>query len=519
MAITRDATCSLSVVLESAPARPLELEAFVHRVTEASRGAELARAADLERAARRGRIVAAGGAGEGGVVATAAFVFRSIEAAPAVSTPPATPAYRGVFAGSIVDEEGDILTGEELEAQLGAWLTDPRQGPDEQRELVLEIVRRVFSARSSHLDLSDMSLTSVPEVIFRFSWLKSLNLSSNSLTELPRSMGLLKGLKTLYLTENSLSTLPDEVASLRELEVLSISENKLKDVPPAVLSLISLRELYISGNKLTGLPEGLKNLIWLEKLMADNNKIVSLPVEIAALGCLVELDLSYNRLKALTPAVGSLRELRIVDLSNNRLQGLPKEVGGWVALQVFKASNNFIENLPEEMASWRELKEISVDSNELTALPEAIWGYSQLELIIRDNPFPETYMNFLATGIAPYVQSLGRNYDCDLVALSMDDSSSDVSSDDASSDSSFDDEVYEIPMPTAFDFICLLEHEADIGEKGEEYWKPLLEADPELEDFVSGAYSRLPDSDEERVVFAHKIIKHLDTRLAEVIKK
>src|SRR5689334_5969500 len=68
------------------------------------------------------------------------------------------------------------------------------ESPDAIAEVRIETALRT---RSSHLDLNDLSLTSLPESLSQLSGLQMLYLAGNQLTNLPEWLDRLTGLRTL----------------------------------------------------------------------------------------------------------------------------------------------------------------------------------------------------------------------------------------------------------------------------------------------------------------------------------
>ncbi|KAJ1475766.1 hypothetical protein T484DRAFT_1827279, partial [Baffinella frigidus] len=89
--------------------------------------------------------------------------------------------------------------------------------------------------------LSNMNLTSVPEVVMRQTGLTQLDLSGNSITELSDVIVTLTSLTELNIDDNQLKAIPEEIGLLVNLQRLSLQSNQLKFLPPSVGDLQKLR--------------------------------------------------------------------------------------------------------------------------------------------------------------------------------------------------------------------------------------------------------------------------------------
>jgi internalin A len=121
----------------------------------------------------------------------------------------------------------------------------------------IKALARIEEARRSEatvLDLSELSLTELPESIGQLTALQELSLRGNKLTELPESIGQLIALQSLYLDNNKLTELPESIGQLTALQSLYLSGNKLAELPESFGNLKGLEELYLHGNGALGLP-------------------------------------------------------------------------------------------------------------------------------------------------------------------------------------------------------------------------------------------------------------------------
>lgn len=108
----------------------------------------------------------------------------------------------------------------------------------------------VKRGRISKLNLSGLSLETLPFEIFDMDWLEELDLSNNKLKELPDELSKISNLKTLLLFRNQLQALPLNFTRLTKLQHLNVSGNQIKELPSNFGNLMNLISLNVSGNPL-----------------------------------------------------------------------------------------------------------------------------------------------------------------------------------------------------------------------------------------------------------------------------
>ena len=85
-----------------------------------------------------------------------------------------------------------------------------------------------MSTKSSHVNLNNMNLTSIPPEFFSNITLRNvrvLSLAENSMTNLPAELFSMVWITQLKLMHNKLTKIPDEVRKLKELRILWIQHN------------------------------------------------------------------------------------------------------------------------------------------------------------------------------------------------------------------------------------------------------------------------------------------------------
>lgn len=98
------------------------------------------------------------------------------------------------------------------------------------------------------LDLSNRSLTEIPESVFKDTQLVTLNISHNALAgAIPGEIRFLTALRALDMSNNMLTGVPAEIGQLRALEYLNLSHNPLTGLPYELGNLKNLKELDLRG--------------------------------------------------------------------------------------------------------------------------------------------------------------------------------------------------------------------------------------------------------------------------------
>jgi Leucine-rich repeat (LRR) protein len=146
-----------------------------------------------------------------------------------------------------------------------------------------------------------------------------LDLSNLSLSELPEEIASLDSVQYLLLGANKFSSFPVIINEMTAVETLDLSHNQLSSLPPEIGNMTSLQNLHLSANALTSLPPEIGNLIHLVSLSVDYNQLSSLPPEITQLVSLVSLYVNNNQLTDLPDDLGNLTNLCTLDISNNPL--------------------------------------------------------------------------------------------------------------------------------------------------------------------------------------------------------
>ncbi|MFM9963031.1 MAG: COR domain-containing protein [Planctomycetaceae bacterium] len=192
----------------------------------------------------------------------------------------------------------------------------------------LKRIAACLEQRGDFLDLSRLTLSTLPPEIGQLTALTWLDLFDNQLTTLPPEIGQLRALTTLVLHNSQLTTLPPEISQLTALTTLALDNNQLTVLPTGICRLTALTMLDLNGNEFTTLPPEIGQLTALTTLGLANNQLTTLPPEIGQLTALMRLDLENNRFTTLPYEIGQLTALTKLFLHDNPRLGLPVEVLG-----------------------------------------------------------------------------------------------------------------------------------------------------------------------------------------------
>src|SRR3990172_3609002 len=177
----------------------------------------------------------------------------------------------------------------ELEESLNSWAANSWAEEINRQEAKLRIESFLNDESKNTLDLSSLSLTSLPPIFNTDPFIKrltKLDISHNRLTSLPSEIGRLQALQLLQVSSNQLTSLPSEIGRLQALQLLQVSSNRLTSLPSEIGRLQALQGLGGSNNQLTSLPAEIGGLQALQGLGVSNNRLTSLPAEIGGLQAL-----------------------------------------------------------------------------------------------------------------------------------------------------------------------------------------------------------------------------------------
>ncbi|KAG8066145.1 hypothetical protein GUJ93_ZPchr0004g38232 [Zizania palustris] len=227
--------------------------------------------------------------------------------------------------------------------------------------------------KEQKLDMSGMSMDTLPHLTMSLGHITILDLSNNNLESIPESIiARLLNVVVLDVRSNQLKLLPNSIGCLSKLKVLNVSGNQLESLPATIEECRALEELHANFNELTKLPETLGfELHSLRKLCVNSNKLGNLPFSTSHMTALRVLDARLNCLRALPDGLENLVNLEALNVSQNFqfLKELPYAVGLLVSLRELDVSYNSIAALPDSMGCLTKLVKFSAVGNPLVSPP------------------------------------------------------------------------------------------------------------------------------------------------------
>ncbi|MBO0494796.1 DUF6543 domain-containing protein [Pseudomonas sp. Marseille-Q1929] len=192
------------------------------------------------------------------------------------------------------------------------------------------------------LDLSDLRLTSLPDLTMDFEGVGSLQLKNMGLTESPEAF----------------------LSRFRGLRWLDMSKNQLRELPPALGEMPNLTRLFLSNNQIRLTPDSVRTLGGLTRLRA--------------------LVLGNNPL-GISPDFTLIPDIRSLNLVNTRIANWPPGLGSQPLLDSILLDNNLLTTLPEDVIA-------PADDQLAASLP------LRCRVMLRGNPLSEVTLQ----GIADY---------------------------------------------------------------------------------------------------------------------
>lgn len=188
---------------------------------------------------------------------------------------------------------------------------------------------------SNKLKKNDMKL---PSQLFKLSALNYLEISDTTLTEVPQEMGKLVNLINLALHRNNIDKVGDFFNMLPKLKFFDMSFNKLAQLP-AQLSLGTVHTLNLSNNCLESLAD-LSGAVNLSILHIEHNEMEELPAGLDTLKHLLEVHASNNIVNVLPDNLHTYAALKLLDVSDNKLREVPASISKCQRMKTFKLEGN-----------------------------------------------------------------------------------------------------------------------------------------------------------------------------------
>ncbi|CAL5199267.1 unnamed protein product [Lathyrus oleraceus] len=256
---------------------------------------------------------------------------------------------------------------------------------EQQQRLQQPVERTTYSNNSNLIEeterleivnLSGMSLDSLPNPSLNLASICKLDLSNNNIQNIPESLtARLVNMVALDVHSNQLRTLPNSIGCLSKLKLLNASGNLIQHLPKTIENCRALEDLNLNFNKLIQLPENLGfELINLKKLSINSNKLLFFPHSISYLTSLKVLDARLNCLRSLPEDLENLINLETLNLSQNFhfLESIPYSIGLLLSLVELDISYNKIKSLPDSIGCLSKLQKLSVEGNPLVSPPPEV---------------------------------------------------------------------------------------------------------------------------------------------------
>jgi len=187
-----------------------------------------------------------------------------------------------------------------------------------------------------------------------------------------QGIGRLKNLKTLELTNYSITEIPEEIESLTSLESLNLSGNEIETVSDGLWDLNSLETLNLSNNNIDEIGDGIARLENITTVDFSYNEIEELPTALWDAETIVSLNLSNNQIEEISQDIGNLENLKTLNISSNELTELTYSIGDITGIEYINASSNYLDDIPTSYGNLTNLKTFDISDNEYTEIDKNI---------------------------------------------------------------------------------------------------------------------------------------------------
>ncbi|KAI3388868.1 hypothetical protein SNEBB_005857 [Seison nebaliae] len=228
---------------------------------------------------------------------------------------------------------------------------------------------------STFQNFSSMNLSQIPEQIFVEPMkIVKLDLSNNTLSSIPNEFMSLLNLEELNLAKNSIkvksandyTTIPESFSNLKKLKILNLSENNFSLVPPVIWKCVQLTHLNLSRNKIKVVPNELSELIHVQLLNLNQTDISVLPSEI---GFCDELEVIYlydNQISSLPETICECVNLKKIYMNFERCAALIDEYMRDLLLKGQMKS----DHLPSVLFELSSLTDLQLNNCQINNFPK-----------------------------------------------------------------------------------------------------------------------------------------------------
>lgn len=151
-----------------------------------------------------------------------------------------------------------------LTSSLEAW-KDPEG--DAHDDTAKEKIIDCFERSSNSLDLSSLSLSTLPDAVGRMQLINDLSIADNRFSEIPLSLMHLANLKWLNASDNILTAISDSIKEFQNLEIFNAEYNQLARVSEQLACLPKFRRVLLCHNRILEFP---RNIHCIEELQLED---------------------------------------------------------------------------------------------------------------------------------------------------------------------------------------------------------------------------------------------------------
>jgi hypothetical protein len=216
---------------------------------------------------------------------------------------------------------------------LKQWIKADAEAFAERTEAAERLLDFFSSETASHLNFSDLKITSLPPLLFHpkvAARLKDLDLSAGAFEQLPCEIARLTNLTSLKLNDcQQLKTLPSTFGALAQLERLEMRRDLAGQEPleihwpPSMTMLAELRHVSLAGYRMKEIPDWILQNRYLQHVEINHSGLTKLPLHWVCPN-LFHLDLSCNVIAQLPEQFPlALNQLEILNLSGNPIACIP----------------------------------------------------------------------------------------------------------------------------------------------------------------------------------------------------
>ena len=150
-----------------------------------------------------------------------------------------------------------------------------------------------------------------------------LNLSGMSMESLPQEISLFKNLTYLNLRNNHLKIFPEELSKLQNLKVLDVGENLFSSLPQSLSSFESLEELFIDNEQNLDFENSLEAIVTMPKLRIlhlENNRAFPTNSSLQKLKNVNSVFVNRSMLRYVPKEIYLMENLKFIDFQNNPIK-------------------------------------------------------------------------------------------------------------------------------------------------------------------------------------------------------